>query len=143
MSLELNAQTVKWFKLPDEQLDPLMSLGALTLSGKRRFHCCSSWTLKCRLSAAPSLHDCMCVCESTGSVLGLEMVVVLVLLVVMVWMGSYLDERSVAGMDGREGQVYPRASSKEDRMRETRRTEKKEDIASPPFSPLQGHSDSS
>lgn len=40
MLMELNAQTVKWFKLADEQLDPLMSLGALTLSVKHRFHCC-------------------------------------------------------------------------------------------------------
>lgn len=35
--MELNAQTLKWFKLSDELLDPLMSLGALTSSLKARF----------------------------------------------------------------------------------------------------------
>lgn len=57
MSVELNAQTVKRFKLPDEQLDPLMSLGAVTLSGKHRFHCCSQQTGKCCLPGF--LVDCV------------------------------------------------------------------------------------
>lgn len=35
--MELKAQTVKWFKLSDELLDPLTSLGALTASLKARF----------------------------------------------------------------------------------------------------------
>lgn len=84
MLMELNAQTVKWFKLLDEQLDPLMSLGALTLSVKHRFHCC------CLFAGFPC--DCVyvrVVCyDATGSVLGLDMVVVLVL---MVRMGTFLD----------------------------------------------------
>lgn len=29
--MELNAQTVKWFRLPDEQPDPLTATGALQL----------------------------------------------------------------------------------------------------------------
>lgn len=29
--MELNAQTVKWFRLPDEQPDPLTAAGALQL----------------------------------------------------------------------------------------------------------------
>lgn len=29
--MELNAQTVKWFRLPDEQPDPLTAAGALPL----------------------------------------------------------------------------------------------------------------
>lgn len=41
--MELSAQTVKWFKLSDELLDPLMSLGALTPSLKARFSLLSSF----------------------------------------------------------------------------------------------------
>lgn len=67
--MQLNAQTVKWFKLSDELLDPLTSLGGLTPS------------LKARFSLLPP-HG------GTGPVLGLEMLVVV--LVIMVWMGSYL-----------------------------------------------------
>lgn len=83
--MELNAQTVKWFKLPDEQLDPLMSLGALTLSVKHRFHCCRLFAA----SPCNCVHVRVRVSVATGPICGLEMVVVLVVL--MVWMGSYLD----------------------------------------------------
>lgn len=70
MSMELNAQTVKWFNSSDELVDPLMSLGALAPSLKGRF------------SLSPSLSPL----GGTGPVLGLEMEV----LVLIVWMGSYL-----------------------------------------------------
>lgn len=84
MMMELNAQTVKWFKLSDELLDPLTSLGALTASLKARFS----------LSPPPG---------GSGPVLGLETLVVLVLvLVIMVWMGSWLDEKRIAVKIGRK-----------------------------------------
>lgn len=85
MMMELNAQTVKWFKLSDELLDPLTSLGALTPS------------LKARFSLFPP--------GGSGPVLGLEtlvVVVLLVLLVIMVWMGSWLDEKRIAVKNGRK-----------------------------------------
>lgn len=68
--MELNAQTVKWFNSSDELVDPLMSLGALAPSLKGRF------------SLPPSLSPL----GGTGPVLGLETEVLLL----MVWMGSYL-----------------------------------------------------
>lgn len=56
-------------------------------------------------------------CDATGPELGLEMVLVVLLVVVMVWMGSYLDERRIEGMegwmDGKEGQVTPGTHQKE------------------------------
>lgn len=89
MSVELNAQTVKWFKLPDEQLDPLMCLGVPSLSEKPRFHCCSYQTVKCCLAGFffdyVRVKVCVHVSDAAGPVLGLEMVVV------MVWIGSYQD----------------------------------------------------
>lgn len=83
MMMELNTQTVKWFKLSDELLDPLTSLGALTAS------------LKARFSLFPP--------GGSGPVLGLEtLVVVVLLLVIMVWMGSWLDEKRIAVKNGRK-----------------------------------------
>lgn len=74
MSVELNAQTVKWFKIPDEQLDPLMSLAALTLSVKHRFHCCCERTgvLSCRLSLRLRAREGACAFFATLQALSLD-----------------------------------------------------------------------
>lgn len=89
MSVELNAQTVKWFKLPDEQPDPLMCLGVPSLSEKHRFHCCSYQTVKRYLAGFffdyVHVRVCVHVCDAAGPVLGLGIVAV------MVWIGSYQD----------------------------------------------------
>lgn len=76
----------------------------------------------------------MHVCDATGPVLGLEMVVVLVVMVLEGIISGRMKGGLDGGMDEKGGAGYPRGSSKEDRMRETRRErKKKEDIACLPF----------
>lgn len=79
-----------------------------------------------------------------ANVLGLEMVVVLVL---VVWMGSYLygqKDWSDGWKDRKEGGAgHPRDLSKEDRMRETRRKGQKMRTLTSLLLFLQGHCDNS
>lgn len=100
---KLKAQTVKWFKLPDEQFDPLMSLETQTLVNGAQISLC-------RHCVRVKVHG------ATRPLLGSEVPEG----ILVVRMGSCQES---GWTDGRGRAGYPGGSREEDRMRETRRRE--------------------